>query len=202
MSHCGFEDWVNCVVWISCAVIFFLSPDVCVSTQTAALWASEHAGIKTLCDWVPFHLVLGSGSPTVQHNMPTTALLGSALLQKPSQSLRTVELGAYSSVTRPEKLCIYHMNSFTVNALNLRRRWLRIKFTNLDSQSWHRQWQKLHIFCWLFPFSFCCGVNWILNVYVVNQTKSFFVLLWNLAERCLPPSTQQLISVMEFHKVC
>jgi len=41
----------------------------------------------------------------------------------------------------------------------------------------------------------------MLNVYVANQTQVFFVSLWNLAERYLPPPTQQLIPVMEFHKV-
>lgn len=133
MSHCCSEGWVNCVIWFSCSLIFFFSPDVCASTQAAALWASEHAGIKILCDWIPFHLVLDSESPIVQHNMQNMVLLcHTSCCNNLLHSVRTVELGTYSSLTRPEKLGIYHMDSFTVMALSLQRGWQRMKFINLD----------------------------------------------------------------------
>lgn len=133
MSRCCSEARVNCVIWFSCSLIFFFSPGVCASTQTAASWTSEHAGIKILCDRIPIHLVLDSESPTVQHNVQNMVLLcQTSSYSNLPHSVRTAEVGTYSSLTGPERLCIYHMDSFTVIALSLQTRWQRTKFTGLD----------------------------------------------------------------------
>lgn len=67
--------------------------------------------------------MLDSESPVVQHNMQNMVLLCQGSCHNNLlHSVRTVELGTYSSLARPEKLCLYHMDSSTVIALKFAKK--------------------------------------------------------------------------------
>lgn len=58
----------------------------------------------------------------MQQNMQNMVLLSqSSSCNNFLPSVSGVEVGTYSSLTRPEKLCIYPMDSFTVIALSFQR---------------------------------------------------------------------------------
>lgn len=73
---------------VQLSLVFFFSPDVCASAQAAASGASEHAGIRIVCDWIPFHLVTSSAAQHAEHD---AALYVRLFLPTTSFSVRSVE---------------------------------------------------------------------------------------------------------------